>query len=148
MLPIGTGSAEACADVVSRCTGRKFLSIASTPVSFAGLADERRAPFALPRLLAQLVAANVALQINTRRRGIRTKFILGTSLKANEVSTAIYQDFLPTYWLTLPAGPASGPACFEAEQRGGPQVSDRGMPLAATGPLPSVRPSRPGAGGG
>ncbi len=94
-LAIGTGSAEACADVVRGCTGRKFVSIASTPVSFAGLAAEHRGRFALPQLLAQLVSANVSLQLRTRPRGIGTKFIFGTSLKANEVSTAIYRDFLP-----------------------------------------------------
>ena len=95
-LAIGTGSAEACADVVRACTGRKFVSIASTPVSFAGLGGANRARFALPRLLARLVSANVALQLRTRPRGIATKFIFGTTLKTNEVSIAIYQDFLPS----------------------------------------------------
>ncbi len=95
-LAIGTGSAELCVDVVHACAGRKFVSIASTPVSFADLAGEDRPRFALPRLLARLVGANVSLQMRTRPRGIGTKFIFGTSLKDNEVSTAIYQDFLPS----------------------------------------------------
>jgi len=95
-LALGTGSAEACVDVVRASTGKKFVSIASTPVSFDGLADENRAKFALPRLLFKLVSANVSLQFKTRPRGIGTKFIFGTSLKDNEVSTAIYQDFLPS----------------------------------------------------
>ncbi len=95
-LAIGTGSAELCVDVVHACAGGKFVSIASTPVSFAGLAGEDRPRFALPRLLARLVAANVSLQMRTRPRGISSKFIFGTSLKDNEVSTAIYQDFLPS----------------------------------------------------
>jgi len=95
-LALGTSSAEACAAVVRGCTGRKFVSIASTPVSFDGLADQNRGRFALPRLLARLVSANVSLQFKTRPRGIASKFIFGTSLKANEVSTAIYQDFLPS----------------------------------------------------
>ena len=93
-LAIGTGSAEACAAVVQGCTGRKVVSIASTPVPFDGLA-ENRGRFALPRLLARLVSANVSLQLKTRPRGISTKFIFGTTLKNNEVSTAIYRDFLP-----------------------------------------------------
>ncbi len=95
-LAIGTGSAELCVDVVHACAGRKFVSIASTPVSFADLAGEDRPRFALPRLLARLVGANVSLQMRTRPWGIGTKFIFGTSLKDNEVSTAIYQDFLPS----------------------------------------------------
>lgn len=56
----------------------------------------RTGPGSLPRLLARLVGANVSLQMRTRPRGIGTKFIFGTSLKDNEVSTAIYQDFLPS----------------------------------------------------
>ena len=94
-IAIGTGSAEPCTEVVRACTGRKFVSIASTPVSFAGLAGEHRSRFELPRLLAKLISANVALQLRTRPRGVATKFIFGTTLKANEVSTAIYEDFLP-----------------------------------------------------
>lgn len=39
--------------------------------------------------------------MRARRRGVRTKFIFGTTLKANEVSTAVYRDFLP-------AAPADG----------------------------------------
>jgi len=94
-LALGTTSAGACADIVRSCTGRKFVSIASTPVSFAGLAGEDRARFALPRLLFKLFSANVALQLQTRPRGVDTRSIFGTSLKINEVSTAIYRDFLP-----------------------------------------------------
>jgi hypothetical protein len=37
----------------------------------------------------------VALQVKARSRGVRTKYIFGTTLKANEVSAAIYRDFLP-----------------------------------------------------
>ncbi len=94
-LALGTTSATSCADIVRSCTGRKFVSIASTPVSFDGLAGEDRARFALPRLLLKLVSAKVSLQLRTRPRGVGTRFIFGTSLKTNEVSTAIYQDFLP-----------------------------------------------------
>ena len=94
-LALGTTSADACAAVVRSCTGNKFISIASTPVSFDRLADENRGRFALPRLMVQLVTANVSLQLKTRPRGIGSKFIFGTSLKTNEISTAIYQDFLP-----------------------------------------------------
>ena len=92
-VAIGTGSAELCADVVRSCTGRRAIAIASTSVSFAGLGEADRPRFALPRLLARLVVASVALVVRTR--GIRTKLVFGTSLKANEVSTLVYRDFLP-----------------------------------------------------
>jgi len=38
----------------------------------------------------------VSLQVKSRTRRIRTKFIFGTTLKENEVSKVIYDDFLPT----------------------------------------------------
>jgi NADPH:quinone reductase-like Zn-dependent oxidoreductase len=61
-LAIGTGSAELCVDVVHACAGRKFVSIASTPVSFADLAGEDRPRFAPPAARAacrgQCVAAD------------------------------------------------------------------------------------------
>ena len=93
-VSIGTGSSEKCADVVRHCTGRKFVSIASTPVSFATVADEDRSRLELPRLLAQVVTGTVALQITSRLRRTSTRFITGTTLKTYEVCTAIYQDFL------------------------------------------------------
>jgi len=95
-LAVGTTSTAACATIVHSCTGRKMIAIASTPVSFTGLASKHRSRLQLPRLLFQLVSANLSLQLRTRRWGIRTKMIFGTTLKANEVSTAIYQDFLPS----------------------------------------------------
>ncbi len=94
-LAIGATSADACAAVVRSCAGRRFISIASTPVSFEGLASADRPRLALPRLVAKLVSANVSLQLRTRPRGIASRFIFGTTLKSNEVSTAIYRDFLP-----------------------------------------------------
>ena len=95
-VAIGTGSAQGCADVVRRCTGRKFVSIVSTPVSFASLADQDRSRFELPRLLARVASATATLQVRSRLRRISTRFVVGTTIKTNEVSTAIYRDFLPS----------------------------------------------------
>ncbi len=86
-LAIGTGSAEPCADIVHACTGNKFISMASPSVSF-----ENGMTF---KVVRQLVSSNVALQVKCRTRGIRTKFIFGSTLKNNEVSKVIYEDFLP-----------------------------------------------------
>ena len=94
-LAVGTGAAEACLDVVHACSGRKFVSIASTSVSFDAFARGTGKGLQLPRLLARLVASNVALQVRSRRRGVGTKFIFGSSLIGNEVSRVIYEDFLP-----------------------------------------------------
>lgn len=72
------------------------MSIATPPVSFDTLAGDNHGRFELPRLIRRLITSNVALQFKSRRRGVRTKYIFGTTLKANEVSTAIYRDFLPS----------------------------------------------------
>jgi NADPH:quinone reductase-like Zn-dependent oxidoreductase len=94
-IAIGTTSAVACVRIAGACQGNKFVSIATPPVSFDTLAGDSRGRFEVPRLIRRLVASNVALQIESRFRGVGTKYIFGTTLKANEVSTAIYRDFLP-----------------------------------------------------
>jgi NADPH:quinone reductase-like Zn-dependent oxidoreductase len=94
-LAIGKGSAEPCLDIVHASNGTKFVSMTSPSVSFATLPQRRGRSRQLARLLFQLVSSNVALQVKARSRHIRTKFIYGTSLKGNEVSKVIYEDFLP-----------------------------------------------------
>ncbi len=94
-LAIGKGSAEACSDVVHACEGSKVVSMASTAISFETLAQR---PGMSPRLLLlvlQLLSSNASLQVKTRMRRVRTKFIFGSSLMDNEVSRAVYVDFLP-----------------------------------------------------
>ncbi len=86
-LAIGTGSAERCLDIVHACNGNKFVAMASPSVSFANGMT--------PRVLVKLVSSNVSLQVKSRARHIRTKSIFGSTLKGNEVSTVIYEDFLP-----------------------------------------------------
>jgi hypothetical protein len=91
-IAIGHGSTGPCAEILAGCEGNRFVAIASTPVSFEPLVD---APRALPRILFRIVTSTVALQLRMRRLGVRSKFIFGSTLKHNEVSRAVYQDFLP-----------------------------------------------------
>ncbi len=46
-------------------------------------------------MIRRLIASNVALEVRARTGGVRINYIFGTSLKHNEVSHAIYRDFLP-----------------------------------------------------
>ncbi|GAA2533644.1 zinc-binding alcohol dehydrogenase family protein [Winogradskya humida] len=92
-VAIGTTGAAACVRIAGAAEGQKVVAIASPPVSFAGLAGGGRLAFA--KVFAKLVGSNVALQVAARSRGVRTKYIFGSSLKTNEVSTAVYRDFLP-----------------------------------------------------
>jgi NADPH:quinone reductase-like Zn-dependent oxidoreductase len=94
-IAFGATSAASCVRIVGSCKGKKFVSMATPPVSFDVLTDEGRGRSVRPRLILRLISSNVALQFASRFRGVRTKYIFGTSLKANEVSTAIYRDFLP-----------------------------------------------------
>ena len=94
-IAIGTTAAPACVRIMARCRGNKFVSIATPPVSFEGLATEHRTRFATLRTIRRLVGSNVGLQVYARPRGVRMKYIFGTSLKHNDISTAIYRDFLP-----------------------------------------------------
>jgi NADPH:quinone reductase-like Zn-dependent oxidoreductase len=95
-MALGTTAAESCVKIVGSSTGNRFVAIATPPVSFAGLAaqDGRRRERA--RVVRRLVGSNIALQVRSRRRGVRIKYMFGTSLKHNEVSRVIYRDFLPT----------------------------------------------------
>lgn len=94
-LAIGTGSAEACGNIVHQSNGNKFVSVASTSVSFETLPQRRGVSLRLLVLLARLVASNVLLLLKNRAWGIGTKSIFGTTLIHNEVSKIIYEDFLP-----------------------------------------------------
>ena len=94
-LAFGTTAAQSSVKIVASCEGNRFVAIATPPVSFDGLArqDGRRRETA--RVLRRLIGSNVALQLRSRPRGVQLKYIFGTSLKHNEVSHAIYRDFLP-----------------------------------------------------
>ncbi|QTE29366.1 zinc-binding alcohol dehydrogenase family protein [Pengzhenrongella sicca] len=92
-VSLGATGAPACVRIAGAVQGNRFVSIATPPVTFETLADAGLGERA--RLTAKLIAANIRLQVAARRRGVRIKYIFGTSLKHNEVSTAIYCDFLP-----------------------------------------------------
>ncbi len=87
-LAVGTGSAESCRDIVRACKGNRLISMASQAVSF-----ENGMSF---KTFRKLMSSNVALELSTRIRRISTKRIFGTTLKDNEVSKLIYEDFLPS----------------------------------------------------
>lgn len=89
-LSIGPRSAENCLDVLDKCKGTKHIAMASFPVP-------QRPPerFALLSLAAAGISGMANIWVKSKTRGIRTSFILGSSLLYNEVGKAIYVDFLP-----------------------------------------------------
>jgi len=94
-IAFGETGAASCVRIAAKCKGKKFVAIASPPVSFDTLADGNRGRLERPRVTLRLIGSNVGLQFASRSRRVSTKYIFGTSLKANDVSTAIYRDFLP-----------------------------------------------------
>jgi NADPH:quinone reductase-like Zn-dependent oxidoreductase len=94
-LAVGSGSGEACMDIVHICNGDKFVSMASFPISSERLPKRPGMSFQLLLLFIQIWLFNISMWFKSGRRHIRTNFIFGSSLKENEVSRVIYEDFLP-----------------------------------------------------
>jgi hypothetical protein len=94
-LAVGATSAEACLDIVRKCKGNRFVSMATFPISFADLAEGRAVSLRFVAKVPRMLWFNVVFGLKSRTRGIRTKFISGSSLISNEVSRLIYEDFLP-----------------------------------------------------
>jgi NADPH:quinone reductase-like Zn-dependent oxidoreductase len=95
-LAIGQGSAAACFDIVGRCKGARFVALTTPPTSFDNIPAGRGRLRRLAPAVARLVAGNIALALRARRRGVRSKFIWGSDLIANEVGPMIFEAFLPT----------------------------------------------------
>lgn len=94
-LAIGETSADACLDIVHACKGNKFISMASFPLSFQGMARGSGVGSEILRQAPKLVSFNVSKLFKSLTRHIRTNMIFGTTLMENEVSRIIYVDFLP-----------------------------------------------------
>lgn len=92
---IGIGSAEACLDIVHACKGSKVIAMTTPSVSFDKAPIGRSRTAWLVSTMARLIWANVSLMTKAKMRGIRTKFIFGSTLLDNEVGPMIYADFLP-----------------------------------------------------
>ena len=87
-----------------------------------------RLAWLIPTMM-KLIRVNVSMMLKARMRGIRTKYIFGTSLMDNEVSKIIYADFLPAALadrryiaapdpLVVGQGLADIPAAVEAQKKG------------------------------
>jgi hypothetical protein len=91
---IGAGSSERCSDIVRQVDGRKRIALLSTPVSFNNVVEPGRRK-RLPLTFMRIGMSQAAYFAKAGIRGIRSKFVIGSSLKNTPVSTAIYADFLP-----------------------------------------------------
>ncbi len=94
-IAISEGSAEACLDIVGKCKGDKFVSMASFPIAFDQLGTGYGVTPRFIAMLPRLAWFSARMWVKSRTRRIRTKAIFGSSLMDNEVGTIIYEDFLP-----------------------------------------------------
>ena len=89
-LTVGHGAAEACMDVLHKCKGDKFISMASYPTP-----DPPPKNLVALRMAGCYISFMATNWVKSKTRGIGTKFIFGSTLVFNEVGKAIYADFLP-----------------------------------------------------
>jgi NADPH:quinone reductase-like Zn-dependent oxidoreductase len=91
-LAIGDGSFKNCMEVISACKGRKFISQATVDLPSKGF----------PKTMLEFLSfglsmgfTTISMGIKSKWNGVSSKFIWGSDLMANEVGSAIYEDFLP-----------------------------------------------------
>lgn len=93
---IAAGSAGPSAEIISASEGAKILVLASAPgPSVDDLFRQHASSIRLLRALAGAGMATAELMQRCRRQEIRVTMVNGATLRNNEVSTAVYQDFLP-----------------------------------------------------
>jgi len=93
VFAVGTGSAEPALSIAV-ATGARRVSLASPSVSMSSL-PRRRAPLALAGFGLRMLSRTVPLMAGSRLRGIRTRFVWGSSLMTNEVGPMLWGRFLP-----------------------------------------------------
>lgn len=89
-MSIGHGSADPCLEILSKCTGRRFLSMVSYPMP-ATLPKN----FVVLQVAVPFVGSMIMLRTKSWRHGISTKFVFGDTLVDNEVGPMMYERFLP-----------------------------------------------------
>ncbi len=128
-LAIGAGSALACVEIVGACAGHRFVAMATPAASFDDVPAGRGRLRRLAPAAGRMIAGNIALAFQARRRGVRSQFIWGSDLIANAVGPMIFEAFLPTALAEgrfVPAPPptlagtglAQIPAALERQRQG------------------------------
>ncbi|MDE3010984.1 MAG: zinc-binding alcohol dehydrogenase family protein [Pseudomonadota bacterium] len=92
-LAIAVGSGAPCIDIMSRCRGRRIVSMASPPVPIDDAPLGSQLLWKLRRL-PRLLAGFVGLAIRARLRGVSTRSIWGTALMKGALGATIFNDFL------------------------------------------------------
>ena len=87
-LSITNGSNGFCVDIVHRCKGSKFVSMATPPLP----APSEKSGFV--KTVYTYISGSIALWLKAKTKGIKYNYIFGTSLVDNGIGKAVYQDYL------------------------------------------------------
>ncbi|GKT51118.1 dehydrogenase azaJ [Colletotrichum spaethianum] len=90
-IAIGANSLIPCVNIIAASKGRKFVAQASV----AGPGKPPSSMTGLVSMIWALTAESVSATVKGKLSGVRSKFIWGSDVMANEVGVAVYQDFLP-----------------------------------------------------
>lgn len=88
-LTIGEGGAEACMEVLSKVKGNKFISMASFP-----LLKEEPKFLPLPKTMFHFVSWIAAFKVRGLIKGVRSNFLIGSSIGYNHIGKDIWEGFL------------------------------------------------------
>jgi NADPH:quinone reductase-like Zn-dependent oxidoreductase len=92
-LAIAAGSGGRCIDVVSKCKGRKIVSMASAPFPIDDAPLTKQFLWKLTKL-PRLLGGFIGLAIRARLKGIATSSIWGTELMKGPLAKTMFEDFL------------------------------------------------------
>ncbi|PSS18796.1 hypothetical protein M430DRAFT_19391 [Amorphotheca resinae ATCC 22711] len=91
-IAIGNGSMESCISIIGASKGRKFISQVSidTP-DIKSMSTIDQLSFVISTLYS-----NAYIWIRCKLKRVKTKFVFGSDLMANEVGSLIFEQYLPT----------------------------------------------------
>ncbi|KAG0652096.1 Dehydrogenase azaJ [Hyphodiscus hymeniophilus] len=89
-LTMGDGGADACMDILAKCEGNKFISMATYP-------KPKTPPkrFAVPIGIYTFVSWSAKNWVKSKTNGVNTIFIEASTVVENGVGKMIFEDFLP-----------------------------------------------------
>jgi hypothetical protein len=79
-----------CMDILSRCNGKKFVSLAAYPVP-----EKIPEHFPILRTILMFVTQSFVYWFKAKTMGINYNLIFATSLVENGIGEAIFVDYLP-----------------------------------------------------
>ncbi|KAJ5802169.1 oxidoreductase [Penicillium pulvis] len=79
-----------CMDILARCDGKRFVSLAAYPVP-----DKLSAHFPILQTMLLYITGNLVYWFKSKTMGVDYNLIFATSLVENGVGKAIYGDYLP-----------------------------------------------------